>query len=253
MRISEEELTTVRDLALRVRSRHCEQGGDAMAHHLALMVQGIIHALADAEEQNRVVGHNFDRLEAELGETRMHLAADRQRANDASRLSAEARDEADDLRTTIADLHEKLDIVEEGRLEVIAELVQAEALLADTVIKATEYGEQDGEQDGGFVAMYIMPTGPIHRAIPWLDNRGINVRPGFDGRKAPLVTAKTVRRPSLDVVALDEEEPDTAEPVGELVTQKWPCGCFWDVNPDRIAICAKHLSTGKPGGGFTHG
>jgi hypothetical protein len=50
--------------------------------------------------------------------------------------------------------------------------------LADCVIKATEYGDQDG----GFVAAYIMPTGPIHRAIPLLERHGITVRPGFDGR-----------------------------------------------------------------------
>jgi hypothetical protein len=51
--------------------------------------------------------------------------------------------------------------------------------LADCVVKATEYGEQDG----GFVANYIMPTGPIHRAIPLLEEFGVTVRPGFDGRK----------------------------------------------------------------------
>lgn len=50
--------------------------------------------------------------------------------------------------------------------------------LADCVVKATEYGEQDG----GFVAVYILPTGPIHRAIPLLQELGITVRPGFDGR-----------------------------------------------------------------------
>lgn len=51
-------------------------------------------------------------------------------------------------------------------------------LLADLVVKCTPYGEQDG----GFVAMYLMPTGPVHRAIPYLEQRGIVVRPGFDGR-----------------------------------------------------------------------
>ncbi|MFG1898704.1 hypothetical protein ACGFIP_32320 [Micromonospora zamorensis] len=50
--------------------------------------------------------------------------------------------------------------------------------LADCVTKATEYGEQDA----GFVALYLLPTGPIHRAIPLLERHGIIVRPGFDGR-----------------------------------------------------------------------
>jgi hypothetical protein len=59
-------------------------------------------------------------------------------------------------------------------------------VLADCVVKATEYGEQDG----GFVASYIMPTGPLHRAIPLLAQHGIDVRPGFDGRKEPTLRVK---------------------------------------------------------------
>lgn len=51
--------------------------------------------------------------------------------------------------------------------------------LADCVIKARECGEQDG----GFVASYLLPTGPLHRAIPLLQEHGITVRPGFDGRR----------------------------------------------------------------------
>lgn len=54
---------------------------------------------------------------------------------------------------------------------------QAVALVADMVVKATEYGTQDGD----FVAAYLLPTGPIHRAIPWLQEHGRTVRPGFDG------------------------------------------------------------------------
>ncbi|MFB6392600.1 hypothetical protein [Polymorphospora lycopeni] len=51
--------------------------------------------------------------------------------------------------------------------------------LADCVVKATEYGEQDG----GFVATYLLPTGPIHRAMTLLqEHHGITVRPGYDGR-----------------------------------------------------------------------
>lgn len=59
------------------------------------------------------------------------------------------------------------------------ELIDA---LADCVTKAVEYGEQDG----GFVAFYLLPTGPIHRAIPLLQRHGITVRPGFDGRNAEV-------------------------------------------------------------------
>lgn len=50
--------------------------------------------------------------------------------------------------------------------------------LADVVAKAVERGTQDG----GFVLMYTLPTGPIHKAIPLLERMSIIVRPGFDGR-----------------------------------------------------------------------
>ncbi len=52
-------------------------------------------------------------------------------------------------------------------------------VLADMVSKSTDYGQQDG----GFVASYIIPTGPMHRAIPLLSRLGVEARPGFDGRK----------------------------------------------------------------------
>lgn len=58
------------------------------------------------------------------------------------------------------------------------QLDQALSALADCVVKATPYGKQDAE----FIAYYISPTGPIHRAIPLLAEHGIVVRPGFDGR-----------------------------------------------------------------------
>lgn len=77
-----------------------------------------------------------------------------------------------------------------GQDNLRAELAKTRDALADCVVKATEYGTQDG----GFVAMYLLPTGPIHRAIPMLDAVGINVRPGFDGRKAaPSATEEAPR------------------------------------------------------------
>ena len=71
------------------------------------------------------------------------------------------------------------DDLEQGRKDK-AEVERLTAALADCVIKCTEYGTQDD----GFVAFYITPTGPIHRAIPLLQEHGITVRPGFDGRAA---------------------------------------------------------------------
>ena len=70
----------------------------------------------------------------------------------------------------------ELDNLLHGRDLARDELLNA---LADCVAKATEYGSQDD----GFVATYILPTGPLHRAIPLLQRYGITVRPGFDGRK----------------------------------------------------------------------
>jgi hypothetical protein len=51
--------------------------------------------------------------------------------------------------------------------------------LADLVVKGAPYGEQDG----GYVFLYLLPTGPIHRAITLLQEHGVIVRPGFDGRR----------------------------------------------------------------------
>lgn len=50
---------------------------------------------------------------------------------------------------------------------------RAEQVLADIVTKAAPFGQQDGE----FVAFYILPTGPMHRAIPLLAEQGVHVRP----------------------------------------------------------------------------
>jgi hypothetical protein len=47
--------------------------------------------------------------------------------------------------------------------------------LADVVVKCAAYGEQDG----GYVFLYLLPTGPIHRAIVLLGERGVIVRPGM--------------------------------------------------------------------------
>ncbi len=59
----------------------------------------------------------------------------------------------------------------------VAELEQEHAellnALADVVTKATDFGEQDD----GFVSHYLLPTGPIHRAIPLLQRLGFTARP----------------------------------------------------------------------------
>lgn len=54
--------------------------------------------------------------------------------------------------------------------------------LAKAVIAAAQfdYRDDDGDQHA-----YLMPVGPLHRIMPLLEQRGIVVRPGFDGRKHP--------------------------------------------------------------------
>lgn len=70
-----------------------------------------------------------------------------------------------------------------------AERDQLAAALADCVTKAVEYGQQGD----GHIAFYLLPTGPIHRAIPLLQDHGITVRPGFDGRAAAGLGSPTPR------------------------------------------------------------
>jgi hypothetical protein len=66
--------------------------------------------------------------------------------------------------------------IAEDRLQ--QQLDAALAILAAVVREATDYGT---DRDG-FVAAYVLPTGPIHRAIPFLEARGIVVRPHTAGR-----------------------------------------------------------------------
>ena len=77
-------------------------------------------------------------------------------------------------------LHDLSDLGEWARTATRhrAERDRAIQIIADLVAKGTPHGE---DKDG-FIAFYILPTGPIHRAIPYLDEHGIPARPGFDPR-----------------------------------------------------------------------
>jgi hypothetical protein len=50
------------------------------------------------------------------------------------------------------------------------EVTELRELLADIVQKAHPYGVQDGD----FIASYLLATGPIHRAIRYLNEHGIS-------------------------------------------------------------------------------
>src|SRR6185369_9830692 len=71
----------------------------------------------------------------------------------------------------LADCHLRRD--HDGECQPDVSRDELAAALADVVSKATDYGTQDGE----FVAMYLLPTGPIHRVIPLLARVGIIARP----------------------------------------------------------------------------
>lgn len=71
--------------------------------------------------------------------------------------------------------------------DLAAEVGRLTGALTDLVVKATPFGTQDGD----FIATYIVPTGPIHRAIPILDAHGIHARPGYDPRTAALFPPAT--------------------------------------------------------------
>lgn len=115
-------------------------------------------------------------------------------------------------------------------------LVAGVRALADCVVKATEYGSQDG----GFVASYILPTGPIHRAIPLLQELGVTVRPGFDGRAAALPERTAVPGEPLPPI------PDSAYAPGAI-----PVGRAVIVDPDNPTAVETELrrvaaETGEP-------
>jgi predicted HAD superfamily Cof-like phosphohydrolase len=93
--------------------------------------------------------------------------------------------------------------------------------LTDLVAKSANYGETAD----GFVHAYIVPTGPMHRAIAVLGSQGVHARPGFDPRGTAADVAEfhaafglPMRfEPSIDVPAelvelriglLEEEEQE---------------------------------------------
>lgn len=77
-------------------------------------------------------------------------------------------------------------------------------LLVDVASKATPYGGQDG----GFVAMYLLPTGPIHRILSTLGQygRSVPLPPGLLGSEL----LNTVGRPRL---RSDEHDAATECPI----------------------------------------
>jgi hypothetical protein len=100
------------------------------------------------------------------------------------------------------------------------EVDEAVELLADLVAKCTEYGTQEGE----FVAYYLLPTGPVHRAIPWLEQHGVTVRPGQPPTR-PVRLRQRSRQEMADYLAAKRAElvqaGQSTEPV-ELVART--CG-----------------------------
>lgn len=82
MSLTEQEAADLRDIAMRVRSRHCEEGGDVGAHTVALAVAKLLDEnerlkaeLGIAEDLVAAGITKRDKLRAELRKLRAELAA----------------------------------------------------------------------------------------------------------------------------------------------------------------------------------
>ncbi len=111
-----------------------------------------------------------------------------ERAHEALAIDEFDGDSCPDLETTIeyaVSRYLTLAKAAAAAADLTRELTNA---LADCVVKATPFGQQEGD----FIANYIMPTGPLHRAMPLLERSGVIVRPGFDGRNTGWTTPHAV-------------------------------------------------------------
>ena len=104
-------------------------------------------------------------------------------------LAAAGRLRPEGASAEVADLVEALDQARTAFDQLMTQHLVMRKVLADCVVKATPYGIQDGD----FIASYILPTGPIHRAIPALAAENVHVRPGFDGRSVHINEESTDR------------------------------------------------------------
>lgn len=84
----------------------------------------------------------------------------------------------DALGPLLARLQQHAETAERERDQARAKLAKVVTNLADVVAS----GRVEGEDADGFIRWYLLPTGPLHRAIPLLQEHGLTIRPGFDGR-----------------------------------------------------------------------
>ncbi len=130
------------DISKDLRERAGEPLGP-LAIEAADKLDGLITSLAAAEKAR-------DTAEAEvtrLGPVSMTAAADRERANDAARLSAAARDEAEELRGQIVSLREQVGIVDQSRMDLVVDLDRAEQKIKKLAAERDQARAEAAETD----------------------------------------------------------------------------------------------------------
>lgn len=154
MSLTEQEAADLRDIAMRVRSRHCEEGGDVGAHTVALAVAKLLDEnerlkaeLGIAEDLVAAGITKRDKLRAELRKLRAELAAaNAQLANALNIPMASAAD-----FQAVAD--ESLKLAEEAlpaqveALEVAERELPSQAVVSEAVAHAEESDEDLGDSD----------------------------------------------------------------------------------------------------------
>ena len=117
----------------------------------------------------------LDALLAERDQLRMDLG-------DAFREVGRRLGEATHLRVRLDTALTEIERAETERDAALRQRAIFRDRLAHTVVAA----RVESEDADGFIAWYLMPTGPIHKAIHELQEyANITVRPGLDGRKHP--------------------------------------------------------------------
>jgi hypothetical protein len=76
--------------------------------------------------------------------------------------------ERDQLSRDASDARRQLGIARVSVVRLDDERMALRKLLQDVVDKATPYGPEIDEPGGPYVGAYLLPTGPVHRALAFL-------------------------------------------------------------------------------------
>jgi hypothetical protein len=76
--------------------------------------------------------------------------------------------ECDQLSRDASDARRQLGIARASVVRLDHERTMLRGMLQDVVDKATPYGPEIDEPGGPYVGAYLLPTGPVHRALAFL-------------------------------------------------------------------------------------